>query len=313
MQHSFRPKIGLALSGSGDRSTFYIGFLERLKELNVPIDYITACSGGSLVASAYACGTLANFKKLALSLTDESLKSFLVKGKTRGGLYSLDIVEERLREFTGGKTFEEVRPIMSFITVDIETGEQIYLCMGDIAKAARISCTLPGAFEPVKWGSRTLVDGGLLSFIPLDELKRFPVDITIGVNMRGTRHIFTQRQINLKKVLNILGRVLFVGEMKGLVKGLIENEDEEINFEKNPRTISVLNKSLNLAIAAQKTDGQADLSCDLMIAPKVPRVGKNLLDHLAPYYEIGRRCAEENAPKILELIKAKEKIAEKAP
>ena len=47
MQKSEKPTLGLALSGSGDRTTFYIGFLEVLDEAGIKIDYISACSGGS--------------------------------------------------------------------------------------------------------------------------------------------------------------------------------------------------------------------------------------------------------------------------
>ncbi len=167
-------------------------------EQGINVDCIAASSGGSMVAAAFACGTLPEFKKEVLGLDNEKLKQFISNGH-RGGLYSLDGMEKKMLEFTKGKTFEEVRPLMSFDTVDIETGEQINLCMGDIARACRVSCTLPGAFEPVKWGNRTLVDGGLLSLVPLQALKQFPVDVTVGVNMRGTRHIFSQKQITLKK------------------------------------------------------------------------------------------------------------------
>ncbi len=309
MLNSAKPKVGLALSGSGDRTTFYIGFLESLSRQNVPIDYISACSGGSLVAAAYACGALEEFKKEALSLNGEGLKHYIAKSRGRGGFYSLDVMEEKLRGFTKGKTFEEVRPLMSFVTVDIETGEQINLCIGDIARAARVSCTLPGVFEPVKWGNRTLVDGGLLSQIPLDSLKQFPVDVTVGVNMRGTKHIFTQGQISLKKLLNLLGKLLFVSELGSLVRGFWdEDEDGDIDFERNPSTFTVLSKSLNLAIAAEKTGSEPDISCDLMIVPSMPPVKRDITEQFTFYYEMGKKCAEEFGPKILQLVEQKQKI-----
>ena len=64
-------------------------------------------------------------------------------------------------------------PPKAFVAADIETGEQVVLCMGDIARAACISCVLPGVFEPVTWGNRVLVDGGILNQMPLDVVKDF--------------------------------------------------------------------------------------------------------------------------------------------
>lgn len=304
MEHeSQKPTLGLALSGSGNRTTFYIGFLEVLDEAGIKPDYISACSGGSLVAAAYACGNLQAFKKMALGLTNENFKAYIGKGHDGGGMYSLDLVEEKMREYTQGHTFEEIRPLMSFVTVDIETGEQVDLCMGDIARAARISCTLPGVFEPVKWGSRTLVDGGLLSFIPLDSLKQFSVDITIGVNMRGTKHIFSETQITLKRVFNVFKKLLFIDEMESLLHGLI-NKDE-INFEKNPKIFTVLGKSLDLAIQANKQDKAVDISCDLLITPTVPLEKQDIFSQFNQFYGLGRASALENLPKIKELITQK--------
>jgi len=298
-----RPTIGLALGGSGSRTCFYIGFLEVFDEEKVPIDFLTASSGASIVASAYACGTLQNFKELAISLDNDSIKKFIGSGG-RGGLYSLDGVEERMREFTKGKTFEEVSPHMSFTTVDIENGEQINLCMGDIAKACRISCTLPGVFTPVKWGSRTLVDGGLLNLVPINALKEFPVDITIGVDIPGTKFIFTWDQMTIRKTFNMLKKILLIDEVANLLSRVFS--EKTLDFEESPGFFSVLGRSMDLAIEATKEEAKQDMNCDLLITPKIPLLKPKMLVEFNPYYEMGRQSAKEFMPKIKELIKQKE-------
>lgn len=302
-----RPSIGLALSGSGNRTTFYIGFLEVLDEAKVPIDYIAACSGGSLVAAAYACGSLREFRDEALNLTKDQLKGFFTKRNGKGGLYSLDNVEETLQKFTKGLKFEEVRPLMGFVAVDLQNGEQVVLSMGDIARAARISCTLPGLFEPVKWGGRTLIDGGLLSFIPVDVAKQAGMDIVIGVNMRGTKHIFTQRQMTLKKVMNAIKKLFLIEEIDSAINGLLKIEKEN-DWEEGMGVFTVLGKSLDLAIKASQTDKQVDLTCDLMIKPEMPHPNQTNVDQFYHYYEIGRRTAKKYLPEIQRLIKAKSKL-----
>lgn len=199
---------------------------------------------------------------------------------------------------------------MSFVTVDIESGQQLNLCMGDIAKAARISCTLPGIFEPVKWGNKTLVDGGLLSLVPMDTLKTFSPDISIGVNMRGTKHIFSEGQMTLKKIYNVVKKLLFVEEMESLISGLLPSKEEDV--EVNPRIFTVIGKSLDIALAANEKNLQVtDIACDLMITPAIPLLERSIYADFRPFYEMGRECALEYVPKIKELIMLKEKKIEK--
>ncbi len=303
-----RPTLGLALSGSGNRTSFYIGLLEGLTEAGVPIDYISASSGGSLVAAAYACGKLEELKTMLLEINGGNFKQFVARGRNKGGLYSLDRFEEELRRITGGQTFEQLKIKISFDAVDIENGERIVLCMGDIARAARISCTVPGVFEPVQWGSRILVDGGLLSTIPLDGLRNFNPDITVGIHMRGTKYLFTDSQLTFKKIVNIFKTILFVDEIGAALHYLFKNENEEDEFVmENPGIFSVLGKSMDLAIAESKKNQAEDLSCDLFIDPGLPTLDQTKFMQFSPYYEWGREKAEEYLPEIKRLILEKEK------
>ena len=102
-------------------------------------------------------------------------------------------------KFTKGLHFDEVKPLMTFTAVDIENSESVDLCIGDIARAARISCTVPGIFEPVQWGSRTLVDGGVLMRMPTQPLKKYGADVLVGISAGGTKHVFSKGQLSLKK------------------------------------------------------------------------------------------------------------------
>jgi NTE family protein len=305
MEKETKPTIGLALSGGGNRSSFYIGFLEVLSEKNIKLNYITACSGGCLAALAFACGTLPEFKEKVFGLDRETLKTYFARNKGKGGFFSIDLLEEEIRNFTKGLTFEEVRPLMGFVAVDIENGEKVLLCMGDIARAARISCTIPGVFDPVKWGGKTLVDGGLLTMVPGDFLRQANMDITIGVHMRGTKHIFLDSQITAKKIYNFIKRVLFIEELESLFDGLFKMEDED--FERQPNFFQVVGKSMDLAIKANQKNNEAEEVCDLVIYPNLPRLKQSdfTQESVKYYYEMGRKVAEEYVPKINELIEKK--------
>lgn len=309
MNMPHRPTIGFALSGGGNRSSFYIGFLEVLDQANIPVDYIAAMSGASLVAAAYASGSLQEFKQKIFTINKDTIKQYIVKSNGGGGLYSLNFLEEELRSIYKGKTFEEVEPKMAFLAADIETGEQVLLCMGDLAHAVCISCVLPGIFEPVRWGSRTLVDGGLLNQIPLDVLADAHTDITIGVSLRGTKHIFKDEQLQFKKILNIFKKYLFIDEITSWFSQIFEeDESEQHDFSKKPNLFSVLGRSMDIAIAASENEKQMP-EPDLMIKLDMSKINRTEFNEqtIRMYYELGRKTAEQNVEKIRELIKEKEK------
>jgi NTE family protein len=300
------PQLGLALSGSGSRLVFYIGFLEELQRSKIQIDYIAASSGGAIVAAAFACGTLQELKEFALSLNIKTLRRYLKRGK--GGFYSYDGADELAVLFTKNLRFEDVRPLMGFVAVDLETGEQLVLSMGDIFHALKVACAVPGVIEPVKWGGRTLIDGGLLNIVPVDILKDVGMDVTIGVNMRGTRHIFNERQMTVKKVFNVFKRALFMDYWGKLWQSMMDSDDFENKFLETPGIFSVVGRSLDLAIQASKKDYTKDLECDLMVSPDVSNYGiKNYETANLELYELGKTTALEYIPKIQQIIKAKEK------
>lgn len=321
-----RPKVGLALVGASTKAIFYVGFLEALQQERVAIDLIAATSSGAIVAAAYACGTLSELREFGLNLDRKLLSGYLERNRLKGGLYSMDKMEAEIRKlFTRGLRFEEVRPHLAFVAADLEKSEQVVLRMGDIARAVRISCTLPGIFQPVTWGNRTLIDGGLLNIIPADVARDMGMDIVIGVDMKGSRYIFGNQIINLRRAANFLKNVLHLRKAgsiaekferlvdeSGLVnffslKGL-NNWEERIS---QPGIFTVLGKSLDLSIQGRNNylSNPGKYKCDILVSPEIRRAG--ILSGLADFsqsaklYKLGREYGKRFAPKIMKLIEEK--------
>lgn len=299
-----RKTLGLAFSGSGNRTSFYIGFLEVLDEHKIPIDYISACSGGSLVAAAYACGNLEKFKQLLFNMKSKDYLDIATSQRGQGGLYSLNGLEKFLYEnITNGKKFEEVKPLMTFITVDINSSETVELSMGDIAKAARISCTLPGIFEPTQWGNRSLVDGGILILLPAIFLKKYKPDVIIGVTTGGTKHVFAPGFLNLKKIYNYVKKTLFFEELAELFKNFQLGNPNEIGKKTN--FFTNLGKSMDLAIEANTKMETSENFCSMIIKMKSPTTNKLVVNKgvIQQNYTLGRDTALANLTSIKQLLK----------
>lgn len=317
------PKIGLALSGASSRSVFYIGFLEVLKEQGFSVDYIAAMSGSAVVAAAFACDTMDELKKDAFRMNTDFLFEFIERSKGKRGIYHMNKVEALVREYTNGQSFEAVSPKLGLVATDIDSGEEVVLQVGDIAKSVCASCTLPGIFEPIQWGNKHLVDGGLVNIVPGNVARSAGCDVVIGIDMRATRHVFSPWQIALKKLANNLKAVLWPNQAKELWHRLATVLDNTFltdqypnltpgtNGNRYPHLFSVLGRSLDIAIQAQANQSDPTFQCDLLIVPETPKLPswkKYLFLHFTDFtktqdlYRAGRATALEYLPKMRKLI-----------
>lgn len=322
------PKVGLALSGASSRSVFYIGFLEVLKEHDFPIDYIAAMSGATIVAASYASGTMDKLKEFTFRINREVIFSFLKRSQRKGGLYHLGKFEELVRLFTKNYNFEDVKPLLGFVTTDITAGEEVVLQVGDLARAICASCALPVVFEPQVWGNKFLVDGGLINVVPGKVAQNAGMDLVIGVDLRTTRHVFSPWQIFLRKAINSLRGIFWPKQARELHKILLDRirysefwqnyfylgQYQEPKLE-DPRLWDVIGKSLDIAITAQQQHReQNNFDCDLLITKElsVPYWKRALfvrflhVDNMEDYYKAGRATAEEYLPKMWQLLKDKQ-------
>ena len=71
---------------------------------------------------------------------------------------------------------------MQVITTDLDTGEEVVLARGPLARAPR-ERALPGVFPIVVHGGRRLVDGGVVNNMPLWHTLSGPVDRVFVLNV----------------------------------------------------------------------------------------------------------------------------------
>jgi NTE family protein len=211
-----RPRIALVLSGGGARGIAQIGVLKALERYGVPIDFITATSLGAVVGGLYASGyTPAELESLATSTDWDDVLS-LTRDTERADLFVEQKMEEdrtfislrfegfepvlpeavssgqRLTNFLNGLTlravyqpdhsFDDLRIPFRAVSTDLVSGKRIILSDGSLAEALRASATVPLLFTPVVKDSLRLVDGGLVSNVPVDVARAEGYDLVIAVN-----------------------------------------------------------------------------------------------------------------------------------
>lgn len=312
ISNGVKPKIGIALSGASGRAVAHIGVLEVLKENNIPIDYMAGCSSGALIAVSYATDTMELMKQwLYEARLSKLLRMWSVKN-AKGAIFHLHDAEAEFLKFTKGLRIEDItNPRLGFVATDLNTAELITLGVGDMVKAVKASIAVPGLFEPVIWGNKILVDGGLVNIVPTLPVKQMGADIVIGINLAATKFIYEKRmpiwrgfrfftrlmglQFVREKLIPMLSpRLLFRIDSQSDV---LEEDDIKI-----PGVLSVLAKAIDHSFEVEEQWNESHIACDLMLEPNVKHYGKAEFKHLRKIYLEGRRTAQRAIPEIKRLM-----------
>ncbi len=210
-----RPRIGLVLGGGGARGAAHVGVLKVLEELRIPVDYIAGTSMGSIVGGLYASGMSAqeidremqamDWEDLFQDAPSRAERSFRRKrdddlytikarvgfnnGKIEAPLayvrgQKFDLVLNRLTlPVIDVKNFDRLPIPYRAVAADLETGKEVVLGRGSLAKAVRASMAVPAAFDPVEIDGRLLVDGGIANNVPVSVARGMGADVVIVVDV----------------------------------------------------------------------------------------------------------------------------------
>ncbi|MDR2136653.1 MAG: patatin-like phospholipase family protein, partial [Synergistaceae bacterium] len=207
--------VVLALSGGGTRGFAHIGVIEVLEEQGIPVVGIVGTSIGSLIGALNASGYRAKALRKVIGeldlpalLSENTGPMFVFTGDDRQAkMNTVSTLTYKktgkrggpLGILTGDKLFQYYSQLLRNVDVtdfselpipyaavaaDIRTGKKVVLRSGSLPSAMRASMSIPALFEPWEIDGRLLVDGGLVSNLPIDTAKElFPRVPVIGVDV----------------------------------------------------------------------------------------------------------------------------------
>lgn len=224
-------------SGGGIKGFALIGACEEIENKGLRFARVAGTSAGSIVAALIAAGYTS--KEIYLLLDELDLSKLLDARKTiipfpfakwlfvywKLGLYKGNELEkwicEKL-EAKGLKTFADLPPhALRVIGSDLSNGQMIVfpddlqkygISPGSfpIAKAIRISCSIPYFFEPVKMrsmdGINVLVDGGVLSNFPMwlfDKENAQKIRPVLGIKLSSSE--YEREKHKIKNAIQLFG------------------------------------------------------------------------------------------------------------
>lgn len=258
---SHRPKIGLALGGGGARGAAEVGVLKVLEEKGIRPDYIAGTSIGAIVGGLYACGYSAQEldslfrcqewlsligdrnKDLRKSILDQRdgvtyLFGFPISGSTKkteteefglgllGGTNITLLLDSLTKQYDGIASFDDLPIPFRCVAVDLKKHEEVIMDSCELELAMRASIGIPGAFKPVKWKGKLLVDGGMLNNLPVDVVREMGADIVIAIDLEQIQH--EERDFSLKETFGIGGILDWLVSRPDWKKNKANREDADI-------------------------------------------------------------------------------------
>ncbi|MDH3890303.1 MAG: BamA/TamA family outer membrane protein [candidate division Zixibacteria bacterium] len=209
-------RVLLALSGGGARGIASIGVLKAFHEKGIEVEAITGTSIGGIIGGLYACGytpdeltSLVNNLDLTGLFSNKPARRtmFLTQRQERGRhLFSIrfdgfmPVVPRALTagqkltsilttwttraNYHAGGNFDNLAIPFKTISTDIVSGQEVVLDKGSLTDAMRATMGFPLAFTPLDKGERLLMDGGMVTPIPVQLVKSMSdsIGFTVAVN-----------------------------------------------------------------------------------------------------------------------------------
>jgi NTE family protein len=178
MTRKKQPTVAFVLSGGASLGAIQVGMLYALYERGIAPDLIVGTSAGALngayIASRPQAGpTAENLARIWRELRRGQVFPVNPLTGLLGFLGARDhlVPESGLRRLIERhvecQTLEEMPIPLHVVAVDVVTGQELRLSRGPVIDAVLASAAIPGVLQPVAWGDRDLMDGGVANNTPI--------------------------------------------------------------------------------------------------------------------------------------------------
>ena len=178
-------RIAIVLGAGGARGLAHIGVLEVLRERGYEVAGIAGVSMGAVVGGVHAAGKLDEFRDWAMTLGRTQVVRLLDFAYGHPGLIRGDRVIGQLRAIVGERRIEALSVPFVAVATDLERMREVWLTRGSLFDAMRASMAIPLVFTPHVVDGRELVDGGLMTPLPIAATRSMHVDRVIAVDVNG--------------------------------------------------------------------------------------------------------------------------------
>jgi len=300
-----KVRIGIALGSGGAKGLSHIGVIKTLERENIEVSYISGSSIGALIGGVYAKGYSGEeLEKIAISFSEEEFYTIFDFSKSLQGIIKGEKILSYIDELLEGASFSDLKIPFLPIAVDLITGEKIIIQEGKVSEAIRGSISIPVIFQPSPWKNRLLIDGGVLSPVPVKELKEiYKPDMVIAVTLHKKSNWEPKETLSIPQIpinpTSLTEKVTYK-----ISQSVIFREfQRRLNPLLNPAFLEVLMRTIDIMNAEIEENNLKE--ADIIINPEVQNFGTFDFDKAKELIELGEKAGEENIEKIKKIIKRK--------
>ena len=178
-------KIGLALGGGAARGFAHIGVIKALEAQGIYPDIVVGTSAGSVVGALYAAGNNGfALQRVAMDMDEATISDWALPlfGKVSGVLKG-EALQNYVNKAVRNVPIEKLKIAFGAVATDLNSGQPILFQRGNTGQAVRASSAVPSVFQPVRIGTHSYVDGGLVAPVPVRFAREMGADFIIAVNI----------------------------------------------------------------------------------------------------------------------------------
>lgn len=270
-----RKDVALVLSSGGPRGFAYIGAIEELESRGYNITQVAGTSIGSLIGGIYAAGRLPELREWLFNLDAWKVFTLMDLSIGKNHIIKGNKLIQAMKEIVPDVRIEELDIPFKAIATDLYTGEEVVFDKGGLYDAIRASISIPSLFSPVKYGYRTLIDGGIANTLPLGRVTRGVGNIVVAFNVNDVdvdsiRHAIIEEarqeenkamkvkelekerkavmdSIRYNSTLSFTEKMKLAGEQgRKMLEQAISTNDDESDFELGENYYDLLSRTFSL-------------------------------------------------------------------
>jgi NTE family protein len=283
--------VALVLSSGGSKGLAQIGVIKELERQNFKIQSISGSSIGSVIGGLYAMNKLPEFTAWVKTLDRKTVWGLMDFTISTNGLLKGVRALEKMKTFIPDVNIEEMQISYSAIATDILNEKVEVFSSGSFYEAIRASIAIPTLMTPVISGDKILVDGGVLSPIPIEYVNRQPDDILVVVNLYGdkkddltdsTSTGNTQHKVNPNNFLKNITKIVDTGDKRNMwYFSLLKATTMSMIHKMAQQTIEIFNPDIIVNIPYDAAD-----TMDFHKAEELIRLGEVIAEKAITEYLI---------------------------
>ena len=184
-----KRKVSLVLSSGGSRGLAHIGVINELERQRFEISSVAGSSIGAVIGGLHAMGKLHEYAEWVKPMNSQVIWGLLDFALSTSGLLKGEKVFNKMKAFIPDMIIEEMDTPFVAVATDLLNEKAVIFNTGSFYEAIRASVSIPGIFTPVMYNVVMLVDGGVLSPVPIEHVVRLNDDILVVVNLYGDKKV----------------------------------------------------------------------------------------------------------------------------